>query len=575
MKSAMDEQYQPLQKPEPQAGRWDFVFWMVFLSSVMIDMLSALDLTAVSTALPTIVSDLDGSDFIWAGGAYTVASSAVLPFIGNLVSSFGRKPVLIVFIVAFMMGSALSGAAFNMNMLIAGRAIQGFGGGGCFSVTEIIYADLVPLSERGKLQGITAAAWALACAIGPPIGGALSQHGMWRWLFFLNIPVCAVALLLNWVFLRADAPKESFLRKVSQMDLLGASLMTGSTVMVFLAMTWGGLRFPWTSAPVLSLLIIGSFGMVSFFIVERYWLKGATVPKYFFTNRTTFGGYLATFFHGMCSLATIYYFPVYLQAARGQSALGSDIDVLALAVIVPVAAILTGLSINSMDRYRPQNFVGWAFLVVGFGVLSILDEHSSRAMFIGSQIPVAVGIGIVWISTQFAVLAPLPESNVTHALAFFTFTRMVAQGWGVVIGGAILQNVLLQQLPQSFTARLPQGVEVAFAAIQSISSLPDALQAEVRAVFAHATRLIWFVMIGVSGAGFLSCFLLRDVQMRPGARLDPDDAAEWEPKLGDNSVPDSPARTRDFAHLQDTPPDSPTSPPHDLDVETGLLRAAA
>ncbi|KAI0642702.1 Mfs1.1 [Trametes meyenii] len=513
MEPQIDEQAQP---PSEAYGRWGLVFWMVFLSSVIIDMLSALDLTAVSTALPTIVSSLDGSDFIWAGGAYTVASSAVLPFIGDLVSAFGRKPVLIFFILAFALGSALSGAAQSMNMLIAGRAVQGFGGGGCFSVTEIIYADLVPLPERGKLQGMTAAAWALACAIGPPIGGALAQHGLWRWLFFLNIPVCGVALLLNCIFLQSGTytPREGLRSKLSQMDLLGTSLMTGSTVLVFLAVTWGGLRFPWTSPLVLSLLAAGGVGMILFFIVERYWLGSPTVPRNFFIDRTTFGGYLATFLHGIASLATIYYFPVYLQAAQAESALTADINVLALAMTVPAAAILTGVSVAATGCYRPQNYAGWIFMVVGFGVLSLLDEHSSRAMYIGSQIPVAIGIGVVWISTQFAVLAPLYASDITNALAFFTFTRVVAQGWGVVIGGTVLQNVLLHELPASFTARLPEGVQVAYAAIETIPSLPAELQGEVRAAFARATRLIWLALVGVAGAGLLSCLLLREVQMR-------------------------------------------------------------
>ncbi|EIW57860.1 Mfs1.1 [Trametes versicolor FP-101664 SS1] len=556
--------------PSPtESGSWDFVFWMVYLSSVIIDMLSALDLTAVSTSLPAIVNSLDGTDFIWVGGAYSVASAAVLPFVGNLVHTFGQKPVLIVFILAFAMGSALSGAAMSMNMLIAGRAIQGFGGGGCFSITEIIYADLVPLTERGKLQGMTAAAWALACAIGPPIGGALTQHGAWRWIFFLNIPVCAIALVLNCIFLRTETHRKrlSLKRKFSQMDLIGSSLVTGSTVLIFLATTWGGLTFPWSSPQVLSLLIIGGIGMVLFFVIERYWLKGPTIPRAFFTDRTTFGGYLGTFFHGICSIATIYYYPVYLQAAQGATSLAADVDVLPLATVIPAAAILTGLSVNISDRYRPQSFVGWAFMIVGFGLLSLLNEHSSRAMFLALQVPVTVGIGIIWISSQFAVLAPAPAASVTHALAFFTFTRTVAQGWGIVIGGAILQNVLLRELPTSFTSTLPKGVEVAYATIETISSLPEALKWEVRAAFARATQQIWFVMLGVAGAGFLSCFLLREVRMRDIG--DEDTWSTFSDDVRDMSLDGYVHDGHRDSSATDGLPDSPTQ---EISVEAGLLR---
>ncbi|KAI0759680.1 iron permease [Trametes elegans] len=499
---------------QTNAPKRGFNFWMVFVSNLVVDMLSALDLTAVSTALPTIVEDLKGEDFIWAGSAYTIASTSVLPLVGNLVSGFGRKPVLVAFILAFATGSAICGAAHNMNMLIAGRAIQGFGGGGCIGITEIIYADLVPLPERGKFQGITASVWALACAIGPPVGGALAQTGAWRWLFFLNIPLCGIAVFLTTIFLKVTTPRASLSEKLAQMDWTGIALITGSTVSILLAITWGGLRFPWSSPHVLAPLIIGALGIVAFFVVELVWLKGPTVPSFFFSSRTTFSGYLGTFFHGIVALAAIFYLPVYFQASQGASAVGSGVDMFPLCFTVPAFAIFTGLSVQLVNRYRPQNYLGWALIIVGFGVLSLLDEKSSRAMYLGCQVPLGVGLGIVWISTQFPILAPLPFSNSAHALAFFTFVRCFAQSWGIVIGGTILQNVLLRDLPRTFTARFPQGVQIAYAVIPTVRTLPEPLKDEVRATFARAARLIWHVMLGVAGAGLLSCLLMREVELR-------------------------------------------------------------
>lgn len=151
------------------------------------------------------------------------------------------------------------------------------------------------------------------------------------------------------------------------------------------------------------------------------------MPKFIFTNRTTLSGYLGTFFHGITSLATLFYLPVYFQAAKGASAVGSGVDLFGLVFIVPFFAILTGLSVELLGRYRPQNYIGWAIIVLGFGIISTLDLESSRARYIGSQVPLGIGLGIVWISTQFPILAPLPYSNNAHALAFFTFTRCFAQ----------------------------------------------------------------------------------------------------------------------------------------------------
>ncbi|KAI0648750.1 iron permease [Trametes meyenii] len=496
-----------------------FNFWMVFLSGLVVEVLSALDLSAISTALPTIVGHLNGTDFIWAGSAYTIASTAVLPFVGDLASTFGRKPVLMAFILCFALGSALCGGAQNMNMLIAGRAVQGFGGGGCLASVQIINADMVPLPERGKFQGIIACLWAIACSAGPPIGGALANAGSWRWLFFLNLPLCGLSLALTYIFLRVRKPSTSLREKVAEMDWVGIVLLVGSTTAFLIAMTWGGLRFAWSSVHVLVPMIIGAVGIVSFFVVEAFWLKRPTVtlqvPSFLFTSRTTLSGYIGTFFHGVVSIALIYYIPIYFQATQGASAIGSGVDMFPVVILIPVFAVITGVSVQIVHRYRPQNCLGWVMMVVGFGVLSILTEKSSRAAYIGLQVPASIGVGMIWISTPFAILAPLPFSNSPHALAFFIFTRSFAQSWGIVIAGTIVQNVLQRELPKAFLAALPQGAQIAYAAIPTIPHIQDAVvRDEVRAAFAHATRLVWQVMIGFAGAGLLSTLLMREEKLK-------------------------------------------------------------
>ncbi|KAI0648785.1 iron permease [Trametes meyenii] len=497
-----------------QAPKRGFNFWMVFVSNLVIDMLSVIDMMAVSTALPTIVQHLNGTDFIWAGSAYTIASTAIIPLVGDLVSGFGRKPVLLSFVLTFALGSAISGRAQSMNMLIAGRAIQGFGGGGCLAVTEIVYADLVPLPERGKFQGLIVSVWTIGCAIGPPIGGSLANSGAWRWLFFLNLPLCGIALVLSSLFLRVRAPTTSLRQKVKEMDLSGIAIIVGSTVSLSIAFTWGGLQFPWGSAHVLVPLVIGSFGILMFFVAERLWLKGRTVPSYFFTSRTTLSGYAGTFFHGIVSLAAIFYLPVYFQAVQNASALGSGVDIFPLTLTIPFAAIFTGITVKAVDRYRPQNYIGWSIMLIGLGVITMVSDSASRAMYIGCQIPLGIGLGITWIATQFPILAPLPVSNNAHALAFFTFTRRFAQSWGIVIGGTILQNVLLKELPASYVQGLNRNVEIVYAIIPTIPTLQEPLRGEVQRAFARATQLIWEIMLGITGVGFLTCLLMREEKLR-------------------------------------------------------------
>ncbi|KAF7378339.1 putative iron permease [Mycena sanguinolenta] len=485
-------------------------FWLIFFANLVVDLLSALDLTAVSTALPTIVEHLHGSDFIWVGSAYTIASTAVLPTIGGLASTLGRKPILLVFIAFYALGSAICGSAQSLNMLIAGRVVQGIGGGGCISVTEIIYADLVPLPERGKFLGVTASVWALACAIGPPIGGALSGSGAWRWLFFLNIPLCAIAFLLVTFFLKVQTPREGFRGMILAMDWVGLAFLVSGTVSICIPLAWAGFQHPWGSTQVLIPFCIGVGAIGAFTIVEckHRATKMPTVPSFLVTNQTTLSGYIGTLIHGIVSMAAIFYIPVYFQACQLASPIRSGADLLGLAFVIPVLAILTGVSVQILDRYRPQNYIGWTLIMVGFGLFTLLDKNSSKSIYIGFQAVLGVGLGIIWISTQFPILAPLPFSNNAHALAFFTFVRCFSQTWGVVFGGTILQNALRSRLPSNFLETFGSNAQLTYSIIQQINTLPLELKDQVRDVFAEGIKIIWYTMLGISGGG--AVILLHD-----------------------------------------------------------------
>ncbi|KAI0681786.1 hypothetical protein C8T65DRAFT_703939, partial [Cerioporus squamosus] len=406
--------------------------------------------------------------------AYTIASTAIVPLVGDLVSGFSRKPVLLTFVLTFALGSAVSGAAQNMNMLIAGRAIQGFGGGRCLAVTEIVYADLVPLPERGKFQDIVVSIgadkdgaalqgmgdWLVPTAVAVP---TIANSGAWRWLFFLNLPLCGIAMMLTSVFLKVRAPKSSLKEKLRQMDWIGITIIVGSTVSLALAFTWGGLTFPWDSANVLSPMIIGAVGIAFFLIAEKYWIKGATVPRYFFTSPTTLSGYMGTFFHGIISLAAIC------------------------------------ISVKALKKYRPQNYIEWAITLIGFGVITRLDADSTRAQYICSQIPRGIGLGIVW-------------------------------SWGIIIGGTILQNILLKDLPPSYVAMLPQGVQLAYAIILDIRGLDPDLRRDVQVAFANATQVIWKTMLGIAGVGVLTETLRESLDEQWGLKDKDEKGLESDPE---------------------------------------------
>ncbi|KAJ3554089.1 hypothetical protein NM688_g3288 [Phlebia brevispora] len=335
-------------------------FWLSFIAIVTSILLSALDLTAVGTALPTITKDLNGgNDFTWVGSAFALSSTAILPLSGALADIFGRKPIMLLSILLFALGSALAGAAQNMNMLIAARTIQGIGGGGIINLTETITSDLVPLAERGLYQGILGLTWSFASGMGPPVGGLLAEKASWRWLFFINLPLAGIAFVLVWLFLRVRTPEGSMREKLKRVDWTGNAIIISGTTLAVVGLTFGGVRFPWSSAQVLAPLIIGLALVVLFVLYEAKIPREPSIPWEVLSNRTSFGAYLGTFFHGITSISIIYYLPVFFQATFGASPTRSGVDFLASALVIAPFALLAGVMVQVMKKYRPANYIGW------------------------------------------------------------------------------------------------------------------------------------------------------------------------------------------------------------------------
>ncbi|KAK7061333.1 MFS domain-containing protein [Favolaschia claudopus] len=508
---AEDVSSTPVTQPKSRA------FYLSFVAIMVTIFLSALDLSAVSTALPTIAEALNDTkgDFTWVGSAYALSSTVFIPLSGSLAEAFGRRPIMLLAITFFTIGSALTGAAQNMSMIIAARAIQGVGGGAIINVSEILVADLVPLSERGLYQGLIGLIWSLASCIGPPIGGALANNGhkAWRWLFFLNLPICVVAFLLVVFFLRVRTPPGSTRKKLAQVDWIGNAIVVLGSGLSIIGLTWGGIRYPWKSAEVLAPLVIGLVLLVVFGVFEAKVPSRPTIPSDIVSNRTTLSGLLATAIHGIVSIAVIYYLPVFFQACFGASPVRSSVDYLPAALVTAPFALVAGVLVNALNKYRAVNFTGWIFLLVGFGLFSTLREDSSVGKWVGFQIIVAIGIGMLFSAPIFPLLAPLPPNRAAAALALFSFTRSFFQTWGITISSTILQNMLKKKLPAEFIGRFPEGFEIAYAAIPIIKQLDESLKKQVQAAFAQSIAVIWQAMIGIAGLGLLFSLLMAEVPM--------------------------------------------------------------
>ncbi|KAH8102918.1 Mfs1.2 [Cristinia sonorae] len=495
-------------------------FWLIFLSLCVSLFLSALEFTGLSTALPTITNELHGNDFVWVGSGYALASTALLPLSGGLAEIFGRRVVMIGALLLFALGSALCGAAQSMTWLIAARVVQGLGGGGLQSLPNIILSDLVPLSERGKYQGIIGLTWALASAIAPLVGGALSTNGHWRWFFYLNLPICGIAIVLAILFLRLPTPPGTFKEKLGRMDWRGNLLCIGSTSAVVVGLTWGGVTHPWTSYKVLAPLILGGVGLVLFFLYEAKYAKHPIIPTTLLRNRTSVSGYIQTFINPVVAIAVIYFLPAYYQACKDATPITSSVKTLSLSLVIAPTVAVAGVSVTKFQCYRPQLWLAWCLFMAGMGSFTIIRADSPIALSIGLCVLVSVGTGILFAGTYFPVLSPLPVSENAHALAFFGFCRSFAGVWAVAIGGAILQNELAKKLPEEFLETVLGGREVdsadinlVYSVIPVISTLPQPLKDEVRSAFGEAVAVIWKVMTGVVSIGLLSSLLMRNIPL--------------------------------------------------------------
>ncbi|KAH8078743.1 iron permease [Cristinia sonorae] len=503
-------------KPEASTKRpgKGSVFCLSLIAILFSVLLAALDLTAVSTILPTLTEDLNGKDnFTWVASAYALASAAILPLIGGLADVFGRKPVMMGCIILFSLGSALAGAAKNMDMMIAARTVQGLGGGGISTVCQIVIADLVPLSERGLYQGFIGLVFSLAAGIGPIVGGVFAQKVSWRWLFYLNLPIAGISLVLVAFFLRVRTPQGSFWEKVAKVDWFGNVIVIAGTTLAIMGLTWGGTRYPWVSVYVLVPLFLGLGLLAAFVVYEAHVPKVPTIPFRILNNTTTYSGYICTFIHGIASITLIYYTPIYFQACLNASPIQSSVYGFPNAFLVSPFSFVCGVWVRATGRYRIPNAVGWVFTVVGFGLMSLLRADSRTAQWVGYQILVSIGVGLNFGGPMYAVLAPLPVTSSAYALAFFQFTRTFAYSWGMTISSTVLQNQLQKRLPVEFISSFPQGLEIAISAIPKIRSLPQPLQSQVQVAFADSLSVVWKTMIGISAVGILVLPMMKDIPM--------------------------------------------------------------
>ncbi|THH07858.1 hypothetical protein EW146_g9180 [Bondarzewia mesenterica] len=404
----------------PERSPRDFRFWLVFLAIGISTVLTALELSAVSTALPKIVNDLNGSTFVWIGSAYALSATALIPLSRGLAQIFGRRIVMLASLLLMAIGSALCGAATSMNFLIAGRTVQGLGGGGIASTTAIIISDLVPLHERGVYNGLIGIAWAVASGVGPIVGGGLTQAGQWRWLFYLNIPICGIAAVLMFLFLRVRTPPGTLREKFKWMDWF--------------------VEHPWSSVLVLVPLILGLVGLAAFVVYEALILKHPIVPFVLMSTFTSLSGYLQMFVMPVVMLGVIYYIPVYFQVCKGASPIGAGVDQLGVALILAPIGILSGVCgyrHPDDDDIFPSSCAS----------TSLAECSGSGVLHVPPQLCSGMGYNSIAYAT-IPLISGLPEPlKMDVRVAFADSLKVIWQVFVGITGLGLLSSLVMKHLP--------------------------------------------------------------------------------------------------------------------------------
>ena len=415
------------------------------------------------------------------------------------------------------MGSLIGALAENFTTLLTGRSIQGLGGGGIISLTEILITDLVPLRERGKWFGFQSLTWALGSVTGPLIGGAFAQEATWRWIFWINLPFCGLGFLTLPFYLRLERPPGRVVSKLLRFDWLGAILLTASTTSFLMPVSWGGVMFPWSSFRTLVPLILGFCGFIAFVLYEVYVAKTPLIPLRIFNNRTAAVNYIGTLVHGMVLWCLLYYLPLYYEVVKAYSLIIVGVTFFPETFTVAPIAILVGIAVSLTGRFRWAIWSGWSLTMLGLGLLFLLGPKTSVPAFIFLNLVPGIGMGLLFACMNLATQAAATEKHVGFAAAVYIFMRSLGQGIGIAVGGVVFQSRFAVELRHhpDLASNATALAQDASGLVQVIKAMPEgaADRAAIVSAYANSLKVVWAVMAGFAFVALVLSFRTKGLNL--------------------------------------------------------------
>ncbi|KAI1374325.1 major facilitator superfamily protein [Hypoxylon crocopeplum] len=514
---------QAIKMEDSQTAPKSLRFWLILVALSFAGLLTSLEATITSTALPTIVASLGGeANYIWAVNGYYLATTALQPLFGQLANIFGRRWPIIAATATFTLGSGICGGAVNMAMLIAGRVIQGIGAAGINVLIDTIMCDLVPLRERGKYLGILIGMTSVGTALGPLFGGLIVAYSSWRWVFYMALPIGGAALVMLTLFLQVKYNKSNSLAtNLTRIDWLGNVIFVSAVSSALIALGWAGTLYPWSSFRVIVPLILGMVGILGFVAFEASPLApNPMMPPRLFSNRTSATAFSLTFLQSIVGMWALYFLPIYFQGSLIATASRAGIMLLPTILVVIPSAIIGGLCLSKFGQYKPIQFAAFALITIGFGLFTLLDENSSTGAWVGFQIIESVGIGLIIPTLLPALLAPLTDDDTALATGAWSFIRSFGMTWGTAVPAAILDN-RASQLASSgviadaaVAAEFMGGGAYQHATAEYLNTLPPVTRSQVQRLLSDSLRRTWLVAIAFAALGFVVVGIIREVPLR-------------------------------------------------------------
>lgn len=435
---------------------------------------------------------------------------------------WGRKYPMMTAVGVFAIGSIIAGAANSGAILIFGRIVQGLGTGGIDLFAEMILCDIIPLRKRGPYLAIKHAVFAIGTTLGPLLGGVFAEHG-WRWCFLINIPVCAISIVIMWFWLHVGGGlkvKDVVLKdELKKVDAYGTLLLMSSVILLLVALSTGGTSHPWEHPAIIVPLVLGLIGFVGFAFFQRSkYCAYPLMPPHVFSNRTTNIAFALTTIHGFITYGFQFYLPPFFQAVKGSTPTQSGLQVLPSTLVIVVLAAAGGPILTYWGRYKPIHIIGFSAMTLGLSFCITLNKATPVVGWLMFQIIVAAGSGIVISSMLPAVQVQLPDAATGPSAGSWAFLRGTGSLFGVAIPGAVFNVRFASLLPSisSSEARshLVHGQAYQRARKVFVESFDSKVKSEIVAAFTESLKCVWIVFLALAGVGAVLTFFERQHKMR-------------------------------------------------------------